>query len=467
MKALPVFLAAVFVVSSLVAGVPVDAPTPGSVSASSSPDSSVTGVPEATAPTAGTRTTSGGASAATPSTDRPPLAQAPRSSTNGTLAGEAQSLNVLAVPADAVQRSTTDQHAVDLGPAVGFGANASELRMATLSAVARIEAAPSNDSRQRLLLGELNRIEQRVISLRTNERRAITAYSEGRLSSRSLLVHLARIDAEARSLEARRERLEQLALETSDFTIDSTRLASLERELDSFTGPVRSHIVDVLRGDVPASRFFVASGPQSVVLTVVQGDTWVREAYRGDLPRRTGETISPEDALNITSESYPGIWATKLSPTEVVGSGDSYLVRITHRRGELSAFVGASSGRVFKEFQRRPLDAMAGSDTATGVKDGLRLAVNRSYPGAPLKIALTEVETGDPVNANITVGPAGSESQLVGRTGADGTVWTLAPRGRFTVTAIRGNSVVVLTTTPTETPRVGAALDEGSNDTSS
>ena len=65
------------------------------------------------------------------------------------------------------------------------------------------------------------------------------------------------------------------------------------------------------------------------------------------------------------------------------------------------------------------------------------------------------METERPVDANVTIGQGNRESELVGQTGPDGELWTLSPRERYTITAIRGNSVVVLSVRPATIPRIG------------
>ncbi|MGM0591114.1 MAG: DUF7094 domain-containing protein [Halobacteriota archaeon] len=365
-----------------------------------------------------------------------------------------RSPRVLDIPASSVQRSAVTQQAIDLGPALGFATNATHARLQTLVVVERIESAPTPNRRQQLILGEVNEIEQRAISLNSFQQETIQSYSTGSITSRELLVDFARLDAEAAALDERREVLADLADDTEDFSLDQGRLASLERELDTFRGPVRSYAVDVLRGDALPTRFYVATGSQSVVLTTIADDTYIREAYRGDLRNRDQGSLDPENALNVTAQSYPFIWDTKQNNTEVVGSGGSYLVSITHVRGDLEAFVDSGSHQVFKEVQQRPLETMGEGEAVSDTKDGLRLTANRTYAGGPLRIRLTEVDTSDPVNANITVGPSGEESTLVGKTGADGELWTISLDGPTTITAVRGNSVVLLTLEPAEAPRI-------------
>jgi hypothetical protein len=363
------------------------------------------------------------------------------------------SVNVLSLPRTGQNRSSIDVNYVDLGPALSFATNASSHRLETLTAVENVRAAETDEERQQRILGELNRIEQRVISLRAAQSRTATAFAAGEISARATLVRLARIDVEARALETRRERLAALAEATPNFNVDTARMNSLARELDSVTGPVRSHAGAVLRAEREPTRFYVATASDSVVLSTIIGDSYIREAYRGDVRNRSTARMTPEEAFEIANRSYPTVWQLR-NDTEVLGSGDSYLVRVSYAYGDLSAFVDSGSRTVFKEFHRRPLGTAGVGDPVTDTRDRLNLTVNRTYPGGPLRIQLTESATGEPVDANITVGRDGQESVLIGSTGADGELWTISPGSRFTVTAIRGNSVVLVTLSPSPAPRV-------------
>jgi hypothetical protein len=229
----------------------------------------------------------------------------------------------------------------------------------------------------------------------------------------------------------------------------------------TLTGPVRAEAASVFRADSPASQFYVAASAEGVVLSTIENDTYLREAYRPDLQapdNGPAGVFTTEDALEVAAESFPTAWQLKGNSTEVIGSGSLYFVNLPHDRGVLNAFVEGRSGRVFKTFQRRPLSTMSTGNQVSDVKDGLRLRLNRTYPGGPMVVNLTRAATGQPVSANITVGLEGSESRLAGRTDASGTLWTLAPRGRYTVTAIRGNSVVFVSAPPSSIPHVPANL---------
>lgn len=433
MRALPVFLAVLLVGSSLVGGAL--APEP-QVAASE-------GRPGGDAPPVN----AGG-------TDRTAL-QTNQSLSDGDLSN--RTIRVLDIRRPTLQRSTINRETLNLGPALGFDANVTTIRVNTVATVERIESAESTEERRRLLRTELERLEQRSQTLHSRQSAAITSYARDRISPREFLRQLAYVDTKARALEDRRRRLATLAQEMDSPPVEPDRVARLQLELLTLTGPVRQDAAAVIRGQQPAGRFFVAAGGGGVVLSVIQNDTYVREAYRPDLRRANATSPGPfttEDALDATARNYPTIWELKGNSTEVVGSGSLYFVSMPHERGVLHAFVDGSSGRVFKSFQRRPLSSVAVPNQVSDVKDGLRLRVNRSYPGGPMQVNLTQYATGDPVSANITVGLDGSESALVGRTDAQGRLWTLAPRGRYTVTAIRGNSVVIVSAAPSSIPHI-------------
>ncbi|MFC6990129.1 hypothetical protein ACFQJD_18070 [Haloplanus sp. GCM10025708] len=189
-------------------------------------------------------------------------------------------------------------------------------------------------------------------------------------------------------------------------------------------------------------------------MSAVVGDTYVREAFRGEFRDGTAGPIGYEQAVRIAADSYPVIWNLTRSSTQVVGSGQTYYVHVSHERGELAAFIDPATRSVFRESQWRPLETMALRPGATNAKDGLRLTVNATYPGGPVRIRLVDAATGDPADANVTVAPAEQDGGLVGRTGGDGDLWTLTPGSEFTVTATRGDSAVRVTVSPGDRPRV-------------
>ncbi|KAB1189198.1 hypothetical protein GJR98_02010 [Haloferax sp. MBLA0077] len=380
-----------------------------------------------------------------------------------------ETIRVLDITEDSLVQSTVESENIDLGPSLDFAALRAGGQIQKYASIQRIESVGDDVSlRSQLILGELNRVEQRAIALQSAQQSAITQYNADELSSRELLVELARIDAEARDLDDRRIALRELATETPDFSVDPGRLAALERELDTFTGPVRAHATDVLSGNADPTRFSVRTSQDGVVLSTVTDDSYIREVYRGDLRNRDESGLSPTVALDTVAGSYPEVWESRATQNgaDVVGAGNSYLVRINHDRGQLFAYVDSGSENVFKEAQIRPLDSVSRGTPATEVKDGLNLTVYRTYPGGPLRIQLNESASDDPIDANVTIGvEASQESTLLGRTGPDGAIWTVSPSSPYTITVIRGNAAVVLTTSPTPTPELSTNTSAPSNST--
>jgi len=373
-------------------------------------------------------------------------------------------LSVLAIPPGETTRSSLELEAVELGSGLAFESSTTGMRLSTGTVLERIESVESDERRQQLLLGEVSAIEQRVVSLRARQRQAIDAYAEGDLPPRQLLYVLAEIDAEARELEDRRERVQAVVESTSGFSIPSSRFGNIELELNTLTGPVRGHAAAVLTGEADSARFFVQTGPGSVALGMLRDGTYVREVYRGPLRGGDNGEFTLADAVNVTEQAYPTIAAERLRDDTLGNPGsDSTRVTIEHQRGRLVAFVDSGSQRVFKEFQFRPLDRVTTGSPVSARRDGLELTAHRTYPGGPTRLQLNSTGDGEPVDAQITVGPAGGRSSVVGRTGDDGSLWTVAPNGTYQVTAIDGSSVVVLSVEPTPTPSIYGATDDGSD----
>ncbi|WP_435184776.1 DUF7094 domain-containing protein [Halobellus sp. EA9] len=457
MRAVPLALAFLLALSAVAGGAPVlsAADRAPAVAPSSTPRAQVA----SPAPEAGTAT-------ATASTG-PDFAGTAQLDDADAEAAERRVINVLGIPAAASARSTLETEYVELGSGLAFTSATADARLETTTVLARIQAADTVANRQQYLLQAVSAIEQRVVSLRARQRQVVAAYSRGDLSPRRLLYELALIDAEARELEDRRARLQSLAREASGFTISASRFGNIELELNTLTGPVRGYAAAVLRGEAASSRFFVQSGPNSVVLSVIRDGTYVREAYRG--PLRTGDSgsFSLVEAVNVTERAYPTVAEIRLRD-DVLGNPDSDSTRVTieHERGRLVAYVDSGSKRVFKEYQYRPLDQMTTRAPVSAEKDALNLTAHRTYPGGPVRLQLNSTTSGEPVDAQITVGPAGGRSSVVGRTGSDGSLWTMAPAGTYQVTAIDGSSVVLLSVEPTSTPFVYGAIDDsGGNGT--
>jgi hypothetical protein len=370
--------------------------------------------------------------------------------------GRLRQINVLDVPPASIERWTVDRQYVDLGPALGLSTNATTDDLRTRSMAERVASANTTAERRSRLETALRDLETRVDGLDRRQTDAVAAYGRGEITARDLLVTLVRVRIAAEKLSDRRSRIESLAADTRRFDIDRGRLASISNRLSAFTGPVRAHAQAVLTGETDPHRFYLATGPRSVTVSTVLDETYLRESYRGDLRNGAGDAIELEVALDIVSSSYPVIWNTTREQTQVFGGGETYPVRIGHSRGDLTAFVDSDARVVYAEHQRRPLDSMVADRRVEASGGGLRLVVNRTYPGGPAQVRVLDATTGDPVDATVSLSIETADATRLGTTGDDGVLWTLSPYRRYTVVVDgRGESVEAVVD-PGSPPRVDA-----------
>ncbi|MXR41109.1 hypothetical protein GRX01_07130 [Halobaculum sp. WSA2] len=407
---------------------------------------------------------SAGGAAVGPSTSPavgPPGASASAPETAVAAINGSAPIRVLSLGGNGSVASGTDVVTVDAGTATAFGANASAERIETIALRKRVTNATTNDERQIRILDGLNEVDKEVVTLHSRHREAIAAYHAGELSASEFLVELARIRVSAAVLEERVLMLERLAEGTDDFTLDDSRIYPVVYDLRTFDGPVRSRTAAALGGDPGAStRVYVATTESGIVLSTVADGQFVREAFRGDLRERDGTGIDEETAQNVTSRSYPEVWAATGGSVAGQGSGGTFLFDLAYPNGTLTAFVGGGAERVFMERQRVDLDAVSPGESTTRTLD-LTLTVNRTFPGGPLRVAVTDPRTGESVDAVVKIGREGGESVDVGTTGDDGVLWTVSPRGEFVVTVVEVGSTEVSTisVTPTDPVTVEGAFD--------
>jgi hypothetical protein len=124
-----------------------------------------------------------------------------------------------------------------------------------------------------------------------------------------------------------------------------------------------------------------------------------------------------------------------------------YSVTVKHPHGSFSAYLDGGTEKIFKEVQQKRLTGdtpLPTGPSVTNSSENLTVTVNRTYAGGPLRVELTN-ETGAPVSGEVRI-----DGELVGRTNADGLLWTLSPADRFEVTASYDFRTVNLTATPVQ-----------------
>jgi len=198
-------------------------------------------------------------------------------------------------------------------------------------------------------------------------------------------------------------------------------------------GPLRAHVVSVLRAERPANRILVETSETAITLTAIDDDQYIREVNRKPL-RGTGDSqLTPERTEELTTQRYPTLWDRSTS-WSTDGIESVFVMSVKFNQGELRTFTDGPTERTFIEHQRLPLDDVVTGSETTKVQDGLNVTVEQTYAGGPLRLVVTDAETGEPLETTVTVGQNGQESQEVGTTNADGSLWALSPRSSFTIT---------------------------------
>lgn len=345
----------------------------------------------------------------------------------------------------------------DLGAAIAAERRTTTTRIDAMALQRRFEAADTDAERAAVVRAELDRIGNRTRDLRAEEQRAYRQYVADNRSVRSLLVALAQVDTEARLYRDRIRRVAELATRVSGVSLRTPlgrelvgRARSLDWELETLTGPVRQQVARTYRGSADGGLVYVAAADEGVVVATMVGDTYAREALRLDrFERGPGH---PVDITDLATEAYPWTVTNEVANDyegTVVDIG-VWRLRLGHPQGELRTYLDRGTESIFREIQRLQPERLPTERTATAENDGLRVRVNQTFRGGPLNVTVVDNATGRPVGSVVTVA-----DHRIGRTGPDGTLWTVAPAGSVTVTVRQGPNTVNVSVPAAEHPTAG------------
>ncbi|MFC5279343.1 FUSC family protein [Halorubrum rubrum] len=444
MRALSVFVAALLLVSSVVAGIGPAGATADARSASQSTVPDPASQPTVSDP-ASQPTVSGPVPPATGSVG----SRAVPTSTHG----ENLTLRVLSTPPGVEPRIASHRRGVNLGTSLGLAVGDSDAALRTEAAIRRIESAETNAERQRRILAEINEVEQGEVSLDSRQTTAINAHASGELTDRELLDELVRIAALAREYDRRLETLSELAEGTDGFSTPD-RVSTLQVQLQVYEGPVREVALETVRGDRSGTEIHVQSSRNAMVLATIVDGHYVRESLRRDQWDRGGDDLGSEAAINATVEAYPE--TTDLREANALGAGTVQRITVDHDFGTLRTFVSGGTERVFLEHQRMALSTFPDAESVSTAEDGFNVTVNRTYPGGPVTVTVLDSTTGDPLEGiTVTKSAGGTPSETIGSTDEDGVVRTLSPADPYRITVVDEPRVAVIDDIdPIRTPRV-------------
>ncbi len=388
----------------------------------------------------------------------------------------------LTIAPESLETAGYRQTSLDVSGTLAFDTRGLEARFHQLVLDERFAATESTNARRTQLRETASRIEARIDRLRERQSVAIHAYNNGSLSSQEFVMELAQIGAVAERLETAADRVAARASSVPRSTIDGQPAANWARnrhvELGPLQGPVRERIAETMRGKntievsetVPPTgleridqtssvrveplQLYVETSENGVVLATTDDETYYREAYLPGERNTTGEGLDDiTDAFRRVRERYPWAWNNSASTDS---SGDRragiYKFTLFHDHGILTTYLDRDSGEVFAEQQRKNLRNVPTAEPVTARTGALLLNVNRTHPTGPLELSLS-TRRGDSVDGRITI-----NGQFIGRTGSDGQLWTVAPRGIFTVVAHADGKTIRIETSAAPSNRTAITL---------
>jgi hypothetical protein len=348
----------------------------------------------------------------------------------------------LSIPADGVETAGYRSAGLDVAGALALDTAALDAELARRTLDERLEAADSAATRRALLSARAARLDERIARLRERRHSAVEAVDDDPAREPSVLRELALIDATAGRLAASADRLAARAA-SAGTTFDGQRPERWARgrtvALDALAGPVGERLGPRLRGERPPAAVYVETAGTGLVAATAADGTYSREAWLPGERNATGagRIESVTAVLDRVAGLYPRAWAANASVDATAAPvAGSYRVGLLYDGGALTTHLDADSGAVFAEDQRRPLAAVETASPVGNTTGTLELTLALTHPTGPLAVSLSR-PAGEPVNGTVEI-----DGTVVGTTGPDGRLWTVAPRGTATVNVTAGNESV-------------------------
>lgn len=334
-----------------------------------------------------------------------------------------------------------DRHGQSASADLGLGADATdatlraELEQRTVAAELR-KAPP--DERAAIVESYLERLDDEVEALVQADIDSLEAATQGELTVRELLIEATETGYTA---SARQQTLNDLAaLDDAVPDLDVTAAVTrLELRYDIIAGPTRDRVLAAATDPDRPTTIGLEVTTAGLALISVDEHRYHREAVRYDrfaMPGDAVETLSA--AESIAAEAYPSSTATVA--LRDLGAG-LYHVERSLPAGSVTAFVGGGSEAVVVERQYRWLDQVE-VDLANSVdEDGVELTIERSFTGGPLRVTITDADTGAAIEGTAYLRHGGTWTPL-GAVDEGGQVWGPDPGGPIDIRVVTPDGII-------------------------
>lgn len=245
---------------------------------------------------------------------------------------------------------------VGTNAAVGMTLRADALddRLATLAHRERL-AASTPQNQTAVLALELRAVRRETNRLAARQADTLEQHVVRNVTTEQLLFELARVDATARRLDARRDDAATRLTDLSSAGVD-TRM--LRADLMALQGPVRAQVAAIATGAANASPVSFEVSQNSVVLGTYTDSQAVVERYRTDyLDAPTDEPATIEGVTELIATRYPAEWENRTGYTIRRIDADLLYVEFEYTEGTIVAYVDRPTAQVFKEFHFGPQSA--------------------------------------------------------------------------------------------------------------
>lgn len=328
----------------------------------------------------------------------------------------------------------------DLGSALTMGDTEFENRIELGSIEAQYESLESPDEKEALLDETLDGIEGQIQVLHERERDLADQYHSGEVDQRTVLREVVEISNEAATLRAATTDIERLSQSEPGVSVS---VRNVRGELTRFDSPLRIKLSEATFGIEDTGTVQVSAVENTLVLSDFDDGVYYREAVQFDRykPNEPSTFESLTELEDRGPELYPWIYSNSLFEFEWGISGYVSLVGLSldHPRGETLSYIDTTTQDVVMEYHTLDVNSLPTTATVSRSNENATISSHRVYDGGPVWVSVTEPDTGDPLDATVSI--EGHEVQ----TGEDGTTWVVAPDGDVEVTATTAEGEVSIT----------------------
>lgn len=287
--------------------------------------------------------------------------------------------------------------------------------------------------------------EARLTRLDARHAALLAAYSNGTFSAETTMRRLVQLSVEAETARNHLEHVSSRVEDASDEAVPVSlerRLVDLQTVLVALPNPVTDRVEAGLAGERDATVVYAGGDSEGIVLATVDDGDFVRTAsvrdeYAPDQPDQF-EMAEERDvilALQRGGELYPWAYENDIGGPQIRGFGDTgvYLIRVNYGHGVLQTYISGGTTNAFHEIQTQDPGGVPVSDTTVRATDSLNVTVETTTDSGPMRVSVIQPSSGAPLDGTVRV-----DGDVVGRTGEDGTLWTVQPAGQFRVNVTEG-----------------------------